>query len=321
MIRKSLLFTLFLATPAVAQDIALGLPLDCTLAQDCHIQNYVDRDPGPQFSDFACGSLGYDGHKGTDFTLPSLAAMQAGVDVLAASAGVVVATRNSMPDITLGSPGAPDITDKECGNGVLLRHPDGWETQYCHMKQGSIRVKAGQTVMQGDPLGQVGLSGKTQFPHVHLSVRKDGHEVDPFDADQTLTCNDPAPHSLWQSDIAYVDSGLIAVGFMDGLPDYADIKAGTAAKNSLPANAAALVFWGYAFGTNKGDVIELLITGPKGEVIRHKETFEKHQAQLFRAAGKRTPSTGWPNGRYHGTATLLRDGVILAKRTIAIEVE
>ncbi len=174
--------------------------------------------------------------------------------------------------------------------------------------------------MQGDPLGQVGLSGETQFPHVHLSLRKDGHEVDPFDADQTLTCNDPARHSLWQSDIAYVDSGLISVGFTDGLPDYADIKAGSAAKNNLPTNAAALVFWGYAFGTNKGDVIELLINGPKGEVIRHSETFEKHQAQLFRAAGKRIPPSGWPIGDYHGTATLLRDGVILARRTITLKV-
>ncbi len=320
MIREGLL-TLLLASPAGAQDIALALPLDCILGQSCYIQNFVDRDPGPQFSDYACGALGYDGHKGTDFALPSLSAMQSGVNVLASATGVVVATRNTMPDIAFGSPDAPDITNQECGNGVVLRHPGGWETQYCHMKQGTIRVKAGQSVLQGDPLGQVGLSGKTQFPHVHLSLRKDDREVDPFDADQTLTCNDPAPHSLWQSDISYTGSGLIAVGFMDGLPDYKDIKAGTATKNSLPAKATALVIWGYAFGPNKGDVLELMIHGPKGEVIRHSETFEKHQAQLFRAAGKRTPSSGWPVGDYRGTATLLRNGEVLARKTITLKVK
>ena len=317
-----LLAALLLSAPpaAVAKDLSLTLPLKCTLGKDCYIQNYVDRDPGPGFSDFACGSSGYDGHKGTDFALPSLAAMRAGVDVLASAAGQVVAIRDNMPDIAFGSPGAPDISNRECGNGVLLRHGNGWETQYCHMKQGSIRVRPGQKVMQGDVLGQVGLSGKAQFPHVHLSLRKDGQELDPFDADQTLTCNDPAPHSLWQDNFAYSGSGLISVGFTDSVPEYAAIKAGTAALPSLPANAPALVFWGFAYNPEKGDVLELVITGPQGEVIRHRAVIEKHQARLFRAAGKRTKAQGWPKGNYTGTATLWRGTNKLAQRKISVAI-
>jgi len=43
------------ATPAVAQDLRLGLPIDCTLGDTCYIQNYVDNDPSEAALDFQCG--------------------------------------------------------------------------------------------------------------------------------------------------------------------------------------------------------------------------------------------------------------------------
>ena len=56
-----------------------SLPVDCTLGESCFIQNYVDQDPGPRAQDFTCGPLTYDGHKGTDFALPSTEIMAQGV--------------------------------------------------------------------------------------------------------------------------------------------------------------------------------------------------------------------------------------------------
>jgi len=309
------------AAPLAAQDLLLALPLDCTLGQTCYVQQYVDRDAGPDHSDFACSKLSYDGHKGTDFALPSLAAMQAGVDVLAAADGIVTGISNDIPDIMQGAPNAPDIAGKECGNGVVVTHDNGWETQYCHLKQGSVTVTSGDHISQGDVLGAVGLSGETQFPHVHLSVRKDGNVIDPYDADEVLTCNDPDLHSLWQTDMAYVGTGMINLGFSDSVPKYADIKAGGAHTAVMPNHTPALVFWGYAYGGQTGDTLELLINGPKGEVIRHQANLEKPQAQFFRAAGKRTKSSGWPSGTYTGTATLLRGGDILAQRDITMQIE
>ena len=53
------------------------------------------------------------------------------------------------------------ISGKECGNGVVLVHDDGYQTQYCHLKKGSVAVKKGARVSEGDLLGFIGMSGKT----------------------------------------------------------------------------------------------------------------------------------------------------------------
>lgn len=194
MIRASLtaVVALCAATTYVgAQELVLSSPIDCSLGDDCYIQQYVDHTDGEGVSDFRCSSLSYDGHKGTDFALRTLEQMRAGVDVIASAKGTVMGTRNSVDDVLYTAANAANVKGKECGNGLVLRHDDGWETQYCHMKKRSVQVKTGEIVEAGTVLGQIGLSGRTQFPHVHLSVRKDGKVVDPFDPDGSVTCGEP----------------------------------------------------------------------------------------------------------------------------------
>lgn len=306
----------FCATPAVAQNISMTLPIACNLGDSCYIQQYPDRDPTEIAQDFTCGPLSYDSHSGTDFALPSLAAQVAGVNVLAVAAGEVMGIRDAMPDILQGTLGAPDVTDRECGNGVVLRHPNGWETQYCHMALGSITVTPGDRVGQGAILGQVGLSGQTEFPHVHLSVRHNGAEVDPFDPDQDLTCGQTAP-ALWADPVTYVPGGLIATGFSSAVPDFAAIKAGTAAE-TLTATTPALVLWGFAYGGQAGDVVRITIGGPDGQVIAQDDLLGRSQAQFFRAAGRNSTSGGWSPGDYTGTVDLIRNGAVFDSLTTTI---
>jgi murein DD-endopeptidase MepM/ murein hydrolase activator NlpD len=197
---------LCLILPSAALAQTLGLPIDCVLGDTCYIQQYVDHDSTAATSDFTCGTLSYDGHDGTDFALPTLADQAAGVDVLAVAPGTIAGARDGEPDILQGTPGAPDVTDRECGNGVLIDHTDGLQTQYCHMAQGSIRVRTGDTVVTGTVLGQVGLSGQTQFPHVHLTVRQDGVEVDPFDPDGLVACGLPSDASLFADPVRRINN-------------------------------------------------------------------------------------------------------------------
>ncbi len=106
----------------------------------------------------------------------------------------------------------PDVTGRECGNGVVLTHENGFETQYCHLAKGSIDLREGQRVQAGDVIGQVALSGKTQFPHLHLSVRQNGQEVDPFDPDGVIACGVEDQDTLWDAPLLVPEGGVIAAG-------------------------------------------------------------------------------------------------------------
>jgi hypothetical protein len=57
------------------------------------------------------------------------------------------------------------------GNYVVIDHLNGEFSWFGHLKQGSIRVKRGQAVKQGDILGLIGASGDSLFPHLHYELR------------------------------------------------------------------------------------------------------------------------------------------------------
>jgi len=316
-----ILWMLAAPLPLAAQNISLTSPIGCDLQDVCFIQQYTDRDPTTGVQDFTCGALTYDGHKGTDFALPDWSMIADNIPVLAAADGVVAGVRNDMPDILQGQPGAPVIDGNDCGNGLVINHGDGWETQYCHMKRGSLAVQPGQRVTQGELLGNVGQSGRSEFAHLHLSVRHDGTVVDPFDADDSVTCGTAGDASLWSVSMPMRPGGLVSVGFSNAVPDFDTIRFGAADTAPLATNAPALVLWGYLFGGRDGDQIRIMIDGPDGPVFDDTQVLNRTQAQLFRAGGKRTPGGGWSAGDYIGTVMMIRDGDVLETltKTIALD--
>ena len=317
---RVLAFTLvFWASSVAAQQLQLRMPVDCVLGETCFFQNYVDRDPGPEYREFGCGQLSYDGHRGTDIALYDHIAMDQGVNVRAAADGIVAATRDGMPDILVTDPNAPDVTGRACGNAVIIDHLDGWQTRYCHMKRGSLRVKTGVVVTTDTVLGQVGLSGSTEFPHLHISVFKDDVLVDPFQPDPNATCG-AAINPLWIDPIDYVAGGILSTGFSPAVPSFEDIKIGTASTQDLPATAPALVLWTHIFGGQTGDVVAFEISGPQGPFLTQTVLLKRTQSRLFRATGRKRTAQTWPVGRYSGVATLTRDGVEISRQTASLMV-
>ena len=200
-------FTVLFAFSSVkyscSKDIFLHLPLDCELGKSCFIQNYVDHDPSTNYRDFRCRSRTYDGHEGTDFRAISTTQMQAGIAILANADGVVLRIRDGIEDTSLPLD-KNAVAGKECGNGLLINHADGWQSQYCHLRKNSIRVKAGETVRARQSIALMGMSGLTEFPHLHLTLRHNGKIVDPFNpdhADQANTCK--SGRSFWDNSISH----------------------------------------------------------------------------------------------------------------------
>ncbi|GMG81084.1 M23 family metallopeptidase [Paralimibaculum aggregatum] len=310
-----------LAPEALAGPPGLAFPAACSLGTDCHIQQLTDRDPGPGAADHRCGQLVYDGHKGTDIRLVDRAAMLRGVDVLAAAPGVVRGLRDGMPDRRLGDPEAPALAGRDCGNGVAIRHDGGWETQYCHLAEGSIAVRRSDRVTAGQRLGRIGLSGATEFPHLHFALRDpEGRPVDPFDGQTADTPCGSGGAALWAEPLPHPPGGLLGHGFLDRMPDYAEVRAGTVARDALPADAPALVFWVSAFGLLAGDRLALTLYGPDGAVLAEAEDpLPRNRAQLFRGVGRKARGA-WPEGRYEGLAVIRRDGTEIARRRAVLAV-
>ena len=321
----SLLVALSCAAPAGAGEGALELllPIACEIGRTCFVQHLVDRDGGPGVRDYSCGTLTYDGHDGVDFRLPSLASMRAGVDVLAAADGTVAAIRDGVPDRSVGATGTSEVTGIECGNGMRITHRDGWETQYCHLEMGSIEVGRGKIVSAGERLGRVGLSGLTEFPHLHFTVRRNGQVVDPFSADgMDASCE--ARLALWapgiRAQLRYRAPLIVNHGFAAGPVTMAAIEDGTAGVEQLTASSPALVAFGRAIGLRAGDIEKIVIRGPDGGIVAEhaSDPLERSKAQMMKFVGKRRPPGGWSKGTYTANYSISRDGRILEEQEFSV---
>ena len=309
---------------------AFHLPLACPDGLSCPVQNYVDRDGGPEVLDYACGGMSYDGHDGTDFRLPTVAAMTAGVPVVAAAAGTVLRARDGIEnhDGSDAAVAASVTAGRECGNGLVVDLGGGWETQYCHLSPG-LAVKEGDTVAVGQTLGTVGMTGAAAFPHVHFEVRHDGLSLDPFRPDPAAACGTAPAASLWAPDaggdhadvLAYMSPRLLNAGFAAGPVSMQAIDADVAA-TPPGADAEALVFFIRAIGLKGGDVQTLALVAPDGTVIAEQtaEPLDRDKAQWMIFTGRKRRGDAWPSGEYRGRYTVARNGatVLSAERTLVI---
>lgn len=64
------------------------------------------------------------------------------------------------------------------GNHVEINHGYGYKTLYAHLSK--YNCKPGQRVKRGDLIGYVGSTGRSQAPHLHYEVLKDGVHVNPL---------------------------------------------------------------------------------------------------------------------------------------------
>jgi hypothetical protein len=309
------------AVPARAEPAGpkLAFPLACKIGRTCEVQNYVDRDPGPAWADYHCGHRSYDGHTGTDIRVLDLAMQRRGVDVLAAAPGKVLRLRDGVPDILLKDMNQPHDDRIGCGNAVVIDHGDGWITAYCHMMKGSVRVTVGQAVAAGEPIGKVGLSGDTQFPHLHIEVRHDGAVVDPFAPAPLEPGACAAKDEMWDaaaaSALVYKRGAILNAGLASGRADEDSVETG-----GVPGfDAAAEVITPYmrAIDLEAGDVMQLTFTTP-GQAPKTVQlpALTRNAAQPFLALSRRRPPAGWPKGDYIAEFKVIRAGKAVLERRV-----
>jgi murein DD-endopeptidase MepM/ murein hydrolase activator NlpD len=303
--------------------ISLALPIKCQPGVSCFFQNYVDHDASDKARDYRCGGRSYDGHDGTDIRIRNQEIQRQGVEVLAAAPGRVVGGRNDMEDISVKTAGKAAIAGKECGNGVMLEHEGGWRTQYCHMAKGSVRVKPGDQLTTGQPIGLVGLSGDTEFFHLHFTVRHAGKIVDPFAyGAPENSCG--GGRSIWAASLGeqmqYRPREIIDYGFAGIAPTMELIESGEIGKHPVTLASDALVAYVRAIGLQAGDQQFLAVQGPGGASIstNNLPALDRDKAQFLVIAGKKRTETAWPAGRYTATYRVMRDGTEVLRKTFDV---
>lgn len=295
------------------------LPVDCVIGSNCWIQNYFDHQAGPSYQDYACGFLTYDGHKGTDFRVSDEETMRSGVPVVAAASGVVLGVRDGEPDIPVSIRGETNVSAKEAGNGVLVDHGNGWQTQYSHLLKGSVSVAKGQRVEQGQRLGLVGESGNAEFPHVDFSVRYKGVPVDPFQPTEYALCSpEMASDALWGDKarllLSYIPTAILQVGVTDHIPNRLEAQGGKLSSQQLSTRSPGLVFWTQIMGMRDGDRVYLKINQPDGRLfVETVQTIQGNKAVWVGGVGQRRSTSTWMRGEYSGSISVLRQNKVIAE--------
>ncbi len=95
----------------------------------------------------------------------------AGMDFSAKTGTPIFATGDGVVD-------RADNTASGYGNHIVIRHGFGYETLYGHLSR--YKVRAGQKVQRGDVIGYVGSTGRSEAPHCHYEVHKNGEAVNPL---------------------------------------------------------------------------------------------------------------------------------------------
>ncbi|WP_440117534.1 M23 family metallopeptidase [Paenibacillus sp. QZ-Y1] len=89
-----------------------------------------------------------------------------GEPLYAAADGTVVDIKNDIPD---NIPGVMN-PEEPAGNNVVIDHGQGEYSITAHIKKGSVTVKKGDKLKQGDLIGELGNSGNSSEAHLHFQV-------------------------------------------------------------------------------------------------------------------------------------------------------
>ncbi|HJS00456.1 MAG TPA: M23 family metallopeptidase [Flavobacterium sp.] len=94
--------------------------------------------------------------------------------------GMDFSAKKGTPIFATGDGVVKEANDRASGYGnhIVIRHGYGYETLYAHLSK--YNCKAGERIKRGDIIGYVGSTGRSEAPHLHYEVHKDGKVVNPL---------------------------------------------------------------------------------------------------------------------------------------------
>lgn len=327
---SKIIIILIIISKYLYADLDMRMPLECDYGKDCFIQNYVDIDSTSDHLDYKCGYLTYNKHKGTDFRLKDLSELKKGVNVLAVQDGVVKAIRDDQPDFAYLEKKFELLKGKECGNGVAIQHQNGYISQYCHLLKNSVTVQEGDKVEKGQAIGLVGMSGNTEFPHIHVGIRKNDNPIDPFtglNPTSNYDCgdfNEEDYKPLWDSTtirkLKYIDTAILNFHSTDKKPTKLLARTGRYRENEINETSDKLILWADIMGVKKDDIIKLEILDQDKKLFNFEKTLEKKYVLYFVFAGKKLENLNLKKGLYTTKISIYRNNNLILNQENELKV-
>lgn len=93
----------------------------------------------------------------------------------------IVGTGSTLDDIVAHSAGTVQAAgfDSACGYYVNILTDSGAVMVYYHLAKGTLKVKKGDKVKQGQVLGYMGATGNVTGAHLHFGIKVGGKWIDP----------------------------------------------------------------------------------------------------------------------------------------------
>jgi hypothetical protein len=99
-----------------------------------------------------------------------------GADLLSPCEGVVLRVEDGNEDLRPGQ-----LPPRNTAGNLILLGYGRCKILMGHLKKGSLRVHEGESVSQGQLLAQLGNSGHSSFPHLHISFAVGGADKGLYD--------------------------------------------------------------------------------------------------------------------------------------------
>ncbi len=93
-----------------------------------------------------------------------------GADLLAVANGTVIEARDGIPEGVPPNNYAKTTIQNVFGNSVILDIGGGRYAAYAHIIPGTVSVRIGESVTQGQLIGKLGNSGNSTGPHLHFHL-------------------------------------------------------------------------------------------------------------------------------------------------------
>ena len=113
--------------------------------------------------------------------------------VLAPADGYIESVTDNIDDNIIGKPNVRE----NWGNTVIIKHNSHTYSSLNHLRKGSVTVRSGDRVKQGDVIGKCGNSGRSPFPHLHFQVQTLPHIG-------SYTINYPLSYYMEQRENAFI---------------------------------------------------------------------------------------------------------------------